>query len=624
MSRSIALLACLTFLLAACNNDSRVFTDASFDTGTSDTSTSDTSTPDTGTPDTSTMMDGGMGDSSTGDGSTGDGSTGDASMDGGGDATTGDGSMDATADATMDATADAMMDAAASCIDMDLAMATGDAVASGDLTGAGDDGMGSCGSTGGEDMAYTWTAPSTAEWTFDTFGSDADTVLHIHTGAECSAAELACIDDASFVLQSRVDLMVTAGTMITIVVDSYDAFSADLFELSITETSTIPTSEAGSCGDGVDNDRDGDVDCFDADCISASTCFEIGAACGDGIDNDGDSDVDCADSDCDGYSACIESICDDSLDDDGDGDVDCADSDCFTDPACDTCPDADLGMTLGTTTGTTTGGTDRRAGSCGGGGEDRTLLFTAPAEGTYTISTAGSAFDTVLYVLDAGCDGLELACNDDSGGSSQSEVVVDLGAGQQVIIVVDGYSGAGDYTLDISDAAMSFGAPGTAGDLVITEIMQNPRTPDTSNEWFEITNTTSSTLNLNGCNISDTGVDSSDITTDLLIAPGEYLVLGRTDDVGFRPNYTWSGRLSLANGDDELIITCGSTEIDRVEWDGGPTFPDPDGASMSLDDGATTATMNDTGSNWCEAPLYLAPYDGVDRATPGEANPTCP
>jgi hypothetical protein len=338
--------------------------------------------------------------------------------------------------------------------------------------------------------------------------------------------------------------------------------------------------------------------------------------------------VDCADSDCTGYGACLETICDDSMDDDGDGDVDCADIDCGTDAACDSCPDVDLMMTTGTTTGTTAGETNNRyPTTCGdGGGADVTHLFTAPADATYTIDTVGTTFDTVLYVLAVDCLGLELACDDDSGMGTSSSLTVDLAAGQSVIIVVDGYraSASGDYTLNISSATMSFGSPTTAGDLVITEVMQNPRTPDTSNEWFEITNTTGSTLNLNGCTISDLGIDSSDITDDVVVGPGEYFVIGRTADVGFTPDYDWSGRLSLANADDELIITCGGTEIDRVEWDGGTTFPDPDGASMNLDDGSIDATANDMGANWCEAPLYLTPYDGVNRATPGEANPSCP
>ena len=73
------------------------------------------------------------------------------------------------------------------------------------------------------------------------------------------------------------------------------------------------------------------MDCADSDCVGTDACLEI---CGDGEDNDLDGDVDCEDSDC--AEECIE-ICDDVEDNDLDGDVDCDDSDCETDLAC--CPD---------------------------------------------------------------------------------------------------------------------------------------------------------------------------------------------------------------------------------------------------------------------------------------------
>ncbi len=74
------------------------------------------------------------------------------------------------------------------------------------------------------------------------------------------------------------------------------------------------------CGDGVDNDHDGQVD---------EDCVEV---CGDGVDNDGDGQVDegCAeicgdgvDNDGDGVvdEGCVE-ICADGVDNDGDGQVD--------------------------------------------------------------------------------------------------------------------------------------------------------------------------------------------------------------------------------------------------------------------------------------------------------------
>ncbi|MFK7987232.1 MAG: CAP domain-containing protein [Sandaracinaceae bacterium] len=98
-------------------------------------------------------------------------------------------------------------------------------------------------------------------------------------------------------------------------------------------------------------------------------------------------------------------------------------------------------------TGTTMGATDSFSGrGCtprggdGAGIPDTAFQWTAPAAGRYEITTEGSAFDTVLSVR-RGCDGEELACNDDVGNMMlQSSVVVDLEACETIVIVVEGYS----------------------------------------------------------------------------------------------------------------------------------------------------------------------------------------
>ena len=72
------------------------------------------------------------------------------------------------------------------------------------------------------------------------------------------------------------------------------------------------------------------------------------------------------------------------------------------------------------------------------------------------------------------------------------------------------------------------------------------------------------------------------------------------------------------NSDDEVILLMnGGAEIDRVEYDGGPSFPDPSGASMALKD---PSLDNNVGSNWC---VSSTPYGAGDRGTPGAAN-DCP
>jgi hypothetical protein len=87
-------------------------------------------------------------------------------------------------------------------------------------------------------------------------------------------------------------------------------------------------------------------------------------------------------------------------------------------------------------------------------GRDQVFYFTPAESGSYEISTRGSDYDTVLYVLDAtSCgsdDAMFLACNDDSRGQSTSRVVVDLVADETVLIVIDSYDDyAANYALNI-------------------------------------------------------------------------------------------------------------------------------------------------------------------------------
>jgi len=80
---------------------------------------------------------------------------------------------------------------------------------------------------------------------------------------------------------------------------------------------------------------------------------------------------------------------------------------------------------------------------------DRAFRWTAPSSGTFVFETAGSGFNTVLYVL-RGCGGEELACNDD-WVDPRSQVEVTLSGGEMVIIVVDGYDegSAGNFVVNV-------------------------------------------------------------------------------------------------------------------------------------------------------------------------------
>ena len=95
-----------------------------------------------------------------------------------------------------------------------------------------------------------------------------------------------------------------------------------------------------------------------------------------------------------------------------------------------------------------------QSGSCGGDSAPEGIVaWTASVAGVYSINTVGSDYDTVLYVRRSACNGLEAGCDDDAR-SPQSEVVVDVAAGETVYIFVDGYSTSmGNWVLNVEPAS---------------------------------------------------------------------------------------------------------------------------------------------------------------------------
>jgi hypothetical protein len=162
------------------------------------------------------------------------------------------------------------------------------------------------------------------------------------------------------------------------------------------------------------------------------------------------------------------------------------------------------------------------------------------------------------------------------------------------------------------------------GDVIVHEIMQNPSVvSDSEGEWFEVYNTSIAEIDMNGWIIKDNDSDEHIIDNGqpLIIAPGDYLILGINADTlvngGVAVDYQYTN-IALANGADEIIlISTDSVEINRVEYDGGTEFPDPNGASMSL---ITPQMDNAVGANWCVA---TTAFGSGDFGTPGMAN-DCP
>jgi hypothetical protein len=242
---------------------------------------------------------------------------------------------------------------------------------------------------------------------------------------------------------------------------------------------------------------------------------------------------------------------------------------------------------------------------------DVTIDFTQGGTSTYTIDTAG---------------------NGTVGGDDPSTVA----AGTITITgVTEGTNFTVTFTGDPSNSSCSFtrsitspACVGTvtcvnAGDLIITEIMQNPSAvSDSDGEYFEIYNTTSAAINMAGYIIKDENSTTETHTISNLTVPANgYVVLGNNADTATNGNvpvdYEYSG-IFLGNGTDGLIIECTGTVIDQVIWDNGATFPDPNGISMELATDAYDATSNDVGTNWGEATATIT--GSTDLGTPGAVN----
>jgi hypothetical protein len=179
------------------------------------------------------------------------------------------------------------------------------------------------------------------------------------------------------------------------------------------------------------------------------------------------------------------------------------------------------------------------------------------------------------------------------------------------------------------DWALGASPRGQSGEIVITEILQNPRAvPDADGEWIELWNPGVLPVDIEGWVLRDLGTDYHVIDRGghgLVVPPGGFLVLARNGDPlrngGTNAGYVFS---NIVLGDDADLVVLerpDGTLVDVVAWDGGPMFPDPDGQSMNLRPTAFDPIANDIGPSWCNG---AAPFGRGDRGTPGLPNPSCP
>lgn len=186
-------------------------------------------------------------------------------------------------------------------------------------------------------------------------------------------------------------------------------------------------------------------------------------------------------------------------------------------------------------------------------------------------------------------------------------------------------SGSEDQGGDTSDTVAGATRAPRLGELVVTEIMDDPDpTDDDDGEWFEVRNIATTTLALNGLTVRDSGGEQIRFDTDVVVEPDGIVVFAASDDTskngGILPDLVFdTSDFHLGNTSDEIMLVMGTETIDEVAYD--DRFPHQKGRSRALDPLGTSSTRNDEPGYWCEG-AHDYGTDG-NRGTPGLPNDPC-
>ncbi|MEX1368806.1 MAG: hypothetical protein AB1Z98_37105 [Nannocystaceae bacterium] len=352
-----------------------------------------------------------------------------------------------------------------------------------DTTEQIDELQGTCGGGSAPEIAYTFTAPRSGTYTFDTGGSAIDTVLYLLEGV-CEGPQLSCDDDGlAGSNASLTSVTLRAGQTITVVVDAFGIGGGPVRVTAREGGVTCPVAPLGPglpqtvSGQTVVARDDFEPTCGTEDEGDQGFSFTAPVTSFYRFDTEGsdfDTTLQVVDGTCEGR----ELACNDDAPGSFDGHSALAlplqagqgvtavvegffgasgQLELTVDRLPGTCPDEDLGAlavpfaVMGSTVSTD----EASAGSCGGlGSPDYAYLWTAPADAVYRFDTAGSELDTVLYLLEGSCLGAERTCNDDAGGPAAAAAAF-LAAGETVVIVVDGAGETGDFTLTVEETTDS-------------------------------------------------------------------------------------------------------------------------------------------------------------------------
>jgi hypothetical protein len=167
------------------------------------------------------------------------------------------------------------------------------------------------------------------------------------------------------------------------------------------------------------------------------------------------------------------------------------------------------------------------------------------------------------------------------------------------------------------------------GDLVITEIMNNPGPPlkDEEGEWFEVYNSSSvmpKCIDLKGVIIASANDSDHTIASSVIVPLKGYVVIGRIgsklSSIGVNAAYTYGSAINLSNTSDSIALKkSASYTIDQTSYSAAYS----EGVSRSLSPSKLSYSLNDVDSSFCPAKSFIQGSSG-DRGTPGKANDSCP
>jgi hypothetical protein len=205
---------------------------------------------------------------------------------------------------------------------------------------------------------------------------------------------------------------------------------------------------------------------------------------------------------------------------------------------------------------------------------------------TLTLSYSGTTFDSVTY---------------DNGATFPDPVGASMSLSPSNLSATDNDTGGNWCEPSSTYGDGDYGTPGSAndscpvslsnlsaGDLLVSEVMDAPASVAYyRGEWFEIYNSSSTYVDLNGLQVSDSGSDIFVVSGSVPLRPGEYALFaarsntainGGLPEVDYR--YIFGSQMILAANDD-ITLSYGVVDFDTVSWN-TTDYPSTSGVAKSL------------------------------------------